>query len=122
MKKFNICIVLLCYFLTSCGLILYPERRGNSHGRIDPAIAVLDGVGLLFFIIPGLVAFTVDFATGCIYLGGNSKSRFAYSQKIMLDKNKDMMMQVNDILGAQYKTSMNNAIMLSETYQSFSYQ
>lgn len=115
MKKINIFIVLLCYFLTSCGLVLYPERRGNSGGRIDPAIAVLDGIGLLFFVIPGLVAFTVDFATGCIYMGGGSRSRFAYSQKIMLDKNKDIMMQVNDILEAKYKASINNAIIISAT-------
>jgi hypothetical protein len=29
---------------------------------------VLDGVGVLVFVVPGLVAFGVDFATGAIYL------------------------------------------------------
>jgi len=49
--------------VTACGSIFYPDRRG----QIDPAIAVLDAVGLLFYIIPGLIAFAVDFATGAIY-------------------------------------------------------
>jgi hypothetical protein len=57
---------LLC--TSSCGTLLYPERHGQSHGRIDPGVAILDGVGLLLFVVPGLVAFGVDFATGAIYL------------------------------------------------------
>lgn len=51
-----------------CGAILYPERAGQPKGRIDPAVAVLDGIGVLLFIIPGLVAFAVDFHQGTIYL------------------------------------------------------
>ncbi|WP_426143476.1 polyribonucleotide nucleotidyltransferase [Pseudomonas sp. DWP3-1-2] len=53
--------------ITACGSIFYPDRRGQIDGKIDPAIAVLDGVGLLFYLIPGLIAFAVDFATGAIY-------------------------------------------------------
>jgi hypothetical protein len=61
--------------LAGCGTILYPERKGQKDGRIDPGIAVLDGLGLLFFIIPGVIAFAVDFTTGAIYLpGGPRKS------------------------------------------------
>ena len=30
-------------------------------------MAVLDAIGLLFYVIPGLIAFGVDFATGAIY-------------------------------------------------------
>ena len=37
-------------------------------GRLDPAIVVLDGIGLLFFFVPGIIAFAVDFGTGAIYL------------------------------------------------------
>jgi hypothetical protein len=54
--------------LTACGAIFYPERRGQIDGRIDPGIAVLDAVGLLFYIVPGLIALGVDFTTGAIYL------------------------------------------------------
>ena len=56
--------------LTACGSLFYPERRGQitGSGRIDPGIVALDAIGLLFYIIPGLIAFGVDFATGAIYL------------------------------------------------------
>lgn len=53
---------------TACGVILYPERRGQASGQIDPGIAIFDGIGLLFFIVPGVIAYAVDFATGTIYL------------------------------------------------------
>lgn len=56
--------------LASCGSLLYPERKGQTQGRIDPAVAILNAAGLLLFIIPGLVAFAVDFHTGAIYLPG----------------------------------------------------
>ena len=54
-----VCIVIsavLIIELAGCGTILYPERKGQKGGRIDPGIAVLDGLGLLFFIIPGVIA------------------------------------------------------------------
>jgi hypothetical protein len=51
-----------------CGTILYPERRGQPVGRLDWGVVLLDGLGLLLFFIPGVVAFAVDFATGAIYL------------------------------------------------------
>ena len=54
--------------LTACGTILYPERKGAKSGQIDPAVALLDGVGLLVFFIPGVIAFAVDFNNGTIYL------------------------------------------------------
>jgi len=54
---------------SSCGTILHPERIGQPRcGRIDPGIAILDGLGLLLFLVPGVVAFIVDFATGAIFL------------------------------------------------------
>jgi len=51
-----------------CGLLLYPERRGQRGGRLDWGIVLLDGLGLLLFFVPGVIAFVVDFATGTIYL------------------------------------------------------
>ena len=53
-----------------CGTIMYPQRRGQRGGRVDAGVAVLDGIGLLFFIIPGVIAFAVDFGDGAIYLPG----------------------------------------------------
>jgi len=65
--------LMLC--TSSCGTILYPERRGQAAGRLDAGVAVLDGIGLLLFIVPGVIAFAVDFATGAIYLpAGHSRA------------------------------------------------
>src|SRR4029077_1462062 len=58
----------LAFFLASCGTLLYPERRGQSAGRLDVGVVALDGVGLLAFLVPGVIAFVVDFATGAISL------------------------------------------------------
>ncbi len=64
-----IIMMVLITQIAGCGTIMYPERRGQKiHGDVDTRIAVLDAVGLLFFIIPGLIAFGVDFYTGAIYL------------------------------------------------------
>jgi len=60
---------------TACGTIIYPERRGQAAGRIDADMAILDGVGLFFFLIPGVIAFAVDFSTGAIYLPAGRNSR-----------------------------------------------
>lgn len=51
----------------ACGTLLYPERRGREDGRVDPAVVVMDGALLFVFIVPGVVAFGVDLATGAIY-------------------------------------------------------
>ena len=59
--------------LTGCGTILYPDRKGQRAGRLDAGVVVLDGIGLLCFIIPGIIAFAVDFNNGTIYLSGTSR-------------------------------------------------
>jgi hypothetical protein len=61
-------VSLLLLQFTGCGTILYPERRGQDRGRLDATVIILDGVGLFFFFVPGVIAFAVDFATGAIYL------------------------------------------------------
>ena len=62
-------------FQLGCGTLLYPERRGQTQGRLDADVVILDGIGLLFFILPGLFAFAVDFITGAIYLPAGGSSR-----------------------------------------------
>lgn len=59
---------------SGCGYVLYPERQGAKSGRIDPVVAVLDALGLLFYVVPGVVAFAVDFTNGTIFVppGGQS--------------------------------------------------
>ena len=55
--------------LSGCGSFIHSERVGQPHSNeIDWKIAALDGLGLLLFFVPGIVAFVVDFSTGAIYL------------------------------------------------------
>jgi len=61
-------VAIVLFQMIGCGTLIYPERRGQTGGRIDPGIAILDAAGLLLFIIPGVIAFGVDFTTGAIYL------------------------------------------------------
>ncbi|MGE8065504.1 polyribonucleotide nucleotidyltransferase [Pseudomonas sp. NPDC089569] len=70
----GVLIATLLTQVTACGSIFYPDRRGQIDGKIDPAIAALDAVGLLFYIIPGLIAFAVDFTTGAIYFAPGEKT------------------------------------------------
>lgn len=68
-------IVAISFQLVSCGTMIYPERRNQAAGRIDVGVALLDGFWLLVGIIPGVIAFAVDFSTGAIYLPATRHSR-----------------------------------------------
>ena len=68
-----VCAVLIVQ-LTGSGTIMYPERKGQKGGRLDSGVVILDALGLLFFFIPGVIAFAVDFNNGTIYLPGTSRS------------------------------------------------
>ncbi len=71
-----ICAAVIAAQLVGCGTILYPERRGQSSvEKLDADIVILDAIGLLFFLVPGVIAFAVDFATGTIYLPRGQKSK-----------------------------------------------
>jgi len=73
---------------TSCGTILYPERRNQKAGHLDPGVVVLDAVGLLFFLVPGVVAFAVDFTTGAIYLPEGDEPFYMKDKSSMLNNMK----------------------------------
>jgi len=100
MLKKMILLTTCLFFLwgtVSCGTLIYPERRGQTGGRIDPAVAILDGVGLLVFIIPGLIAYAIDFSTGAIYLpSSHKKSEGENGMKVVMAKSRDW----NDIAAA----------------------
>lgn len=66
-------ILLAAAPLAACGTIMYPERKGQKSGKIDPTVAVLNGIGLLLFLVPGVIAFAVDFSNGTIYLPGTQR-------------------------------------------------
>ncbi|MFH5803838.1 hypothetical protein [Alienimonas sp. DA493] len=53
----------------SCGTLLHPERVGQPRtGRLDTAVCVLNGIGCLLFVVPGVLAFIVDYASGALFL------------------------------------------------------
>jgi len=58
---------------SACGTLLYPERNGQRTGQVDPAVLLFDGALLLLFVIPGVVAYGIDFHTGAIYLPAGGK-------------------------------------------------
>ena len=52
-----------------CGTIFFAQRQKAPHSeRMDPNILILDALGLIFWVFPGLIAYGVDFYTGAIYL------------------------------------------------------
>lgn len=58
-------------FSTSCGWLLYPERRGQRPGgAIDGGTLVMDLLWLLAGIVPGVVFLIVDFSAGTMYVNG----------------------------------------------------
>lgn len=73
----GILVATLLTQLTACGTLFYPDRRGQIEGKVDPVIVALDAIGILFYVIPGLIAFGVDFATGAIYLPGGTTAQVA---------------------------------------------
>lgn len=84
--------------LISCGYLIHPERRGQkTMTNLDWPIVGLDAIGLIFFIIPGVIAFAIDFTSGTIYLPANGKSfpdsvdaikKLEGSKKINLEKSE----------------------------------
>lgn len=78
LKKKSLALLLaatLSSQLVGCGTVFYPERKGQQGGSIDPVVAIANGVGLLFFILPGVIAFAVDFNNGAIYLPGGKQAK-----------------------------------------------
>lgn len=70
MKRLLTPLLLAIYLCASsgCGVLLYPERQGQKQGKLDVGVVALDGIGLFFFVVPGLIAFAIDFYQGTIYL------------------------------------------------------
>ena len=49
------------FFIQSCGSMIYPERIGTlpRHPIVDTTVVGLDALGLILFIVPGVVALIV---------------------------------------------------------------
>jgi|GEM_PF-439713 hypothetical protein len=121
----GIAAALLITQVTACGTLLYPERRGQTSGQIDVGVAALDAIGLLFFFVPGVVAFGVDFITGAIYLPGGGVASLTNDElnsikngpdSIDVEKFKTVMAQRSDIvLPKETFTDQLNVMAMSST-------
>ncbi len=55
---------------TGCGTLRYPERVGQARGGFDDVdwtIAGMDAIGLVFFFVPGVIAFAIDYHNGTLF-------------------------------------------------------
>ncbi|MFH2137323.1 MAG: hypothetical protein ABII88_02300 [Candidatus Omnitrophota bacterium] len=91
------CAVLVVQ-LAGCGTLMYPERRGQRGGRVDVGVAVLDGIGLFFFLIPGIIAYAVDFSTGAIYLPGGIARGPLDIKQVKFDPKNSSMADIEEIV------------------------
>lgn len=82
-KIFSGLLIISLLLQTACGYVLHPERRNQHTGnKIDVDIAALDAIGLLFFILPGLIAYAVDFSSKTIYLPRGASSSLDISNAV----------------------------------------
>jgi len=68
-------------------MLLHPGRVNAPHSnQIDWKVAALDGLGLILFFVPGVIAFAVDFYTGAIYLPANHITGGYTASKVELNR------------------------------------
>jgi copper chaperone CopZ len=89
--------------LTGCGTLLHPERKGQTGGKIDAGIALLDGIGLFFFLVPGIIAFAVDFNNGTIYLPGTRSGSLDANtlKEVKFDPKNTNLAKIENIIKAE---------------------
>lgn len=81
----------------ACGYLIYPERQGLRGDRFDGTVVALDAIGLLFFVLPGVIAFAVDFSTGCIYLPEGHDGAFSMNAHTHSNVAPEQWMQVAQV-------------------------
>ncbi|WP_193068025.1 hypothetical protein, partial [Halomonas sp. 3D7M] len=109
--------------LSGCGTLFHPERKGQMSGNIDPVVAIANGVGLLFFIVPGVIAYAVDFSNGTIYLPSASSASVdihhlddamdvASLEKLLSDKAGQPVSLENELLMMEEVASLDEALAM----------
>ena len=108
--------------LSGCGTMFYPERKGQLSGDVD-LVAIANGVGLLFFIVPGVIAYAVDFSNGTIYLPSASSASVdihhlddamdvASLEKLLSDKAGQPVSLENELLVIEEMDSLDEALAM----------
>ncbi|WNL40735.1 hypothetical protein RN347_08745 [Halomonas sp. PAMB 3264] len=102
--------------MSGCGTLFHPERKGQLSGNVDPVVAIANGVGLLFFILPGVIAYAVDFSNGTIYLPSNTSASI---DTFTLDDTSDLA-SLERILSdkAGQPVDLHNELMIMEEVES----
>ncbi|WP_372372572.1 hypothetical protein ACDI10_10695 [Vreelandella venusta] len=109
--------------LSGCGTLFHPERKGQLSGNVDPVVAIANGVGLLFFIVPGVIAYAVDFSNGTIYLPSASSASVdihhlddamdvASLEKLLSDKAGQPISLANELLMMEEVASLDEALAM----------
>ncbi|GEK51085.1 hypothetical protein [Vreelandella venusta] len=109
--------------LSGCGTLFHPERKGQLSGNVDPVVAIANGVGLLFFIVPGVIAYAVDFSNGTIYLPSASSASVdihhlddamdvASLEKLLSDKVGQPISLANELLMMEEVASLDEALAM----------
>ncbi|AIA76405.1 hypothetical protein J4377_10065 [Halomonas sp. XH26] len=109
--------------LSGCGTLFHPERKGQMSGNVDPVVAIANGVGLLFFIVPGVIAYAVDFSNGTIYLPSASSASVdihhlddamdvASLEKLLSDKAGQPVSLENELLMMEEVASLDEALAM----------
>jgi hypothetical protein len=100
---------LLVFSLVGCGTIFYPQRIGQRGGNLDPTICILDGIGVLCFVLPGVIAFAVDFSNGTIYLpaGRRGSLDLKNAAKVSFDKSHATLADVEKIVSNETGYAIN---------------
>lgn len=90
---------LVVVLLIGCGTIMYPNRVGQRGGNIDAGVVVMDGLLVLLFVVPGVIAFIVDFSNGAIYLpGGIGSLEIKDMKKVAFDADNCGMKEIEKIV------------------------
>jgi len=75
LKNKFLVVALLCGLTIStarCGILMHPERKGQTGGQIDTTALILDCLWLFAGVVPGVAALVIDFVTGGIYGSGSA--------------------------------------------------
>ncbi len=70
LKKYRILALLLVLFLTSCGTLMHPERKGQfvHDKKLDLSVTLLNASTIFIFPPLTLVAFVVDASNKTLFL------------------------------------------------------
>lgn len=90
MKRSLVLFVAACLLtMQSCGTIFKSNQAGKMHSsKLDISIVLLDALGLVLFIVPGIVAFTIDYLNGTLFLPYGATAKLdntspEYLQKVL---------------------------------------